>query len=50
MENPVFETLAKFMRYSLADIDYNYDDLTDAEKALCSEQEFKALVEWVKTH
>lgn len=50
MDNSIFATLAKFMRYSLTDINFSYNDLTDAEKRLCTKEEFKAMVEWVKAH
>jgi hypothetical protein len=50
MDNQIAATIAKFMRYSLDDIGYNYNELTEAEKTLCSKDEFVALVEWVKTH
>lgn len=44
------KTSAKFLRYSLEDVDYSYDGLTKAEKALCTREEFEALVQWVKAH
>lgn len=40
---------AKFLRYLFKDIDYKYEDLTDHEKSLCSEKEFKAFVAQVKS-
>jgi hypothetical protein len=39
--------LAKaFLRYSLVEVDWDYSLLTTAEKALCTEEEFIALVTW----
>ena len=51
-ESPAKDTLevAKaFLRYSFKDIEFNYKFLTESEQALCSPQEFKALVAWAKT-
>ena len=42
------ELVRKFLVYSFTDVDFVYDKLTTKERALCSEKEFKELVQWVK--
>lgn len=42
-------TVARFLRYSFEDVDYNYDDLTDQEQRLTTPKEFKQLVAWTKS-
>jgi hypothetical protein len=43
----VHQTMVKFLRYAFNDISYEYNNLTDAEKALCTEEEFAAMLETV---
>jgi hypothetical protein len=37
----------KFLAYSFKDIKFEYEQLTEEEKKLCTPDEFKALVEWI---
>jgi GH18 family chitinase len=38
------DTVRKFLRYALVDIDFKYSNLTEEEKSFCSEQEFDNMV------
>lgn len=40
--------LKKFCHYQFEDIHYQYRNLTDQEKALCTEQEFNELMYWLR--
>lgn len=44
----VEKTLRKFLNYALNEIDFEYGQLTPTEQALCSPEEFKQMVEWIK--
>ncbi len=39
--------VAKFLNDSFRDIHYSYEGLTAAEKELCTEEEFKSVIEWM---
>lgn len=39
--------IKKFLDYSFTEIEYDYNELTQSEKALCTEEEFRKLVGWV---
>ena len=45
----VLSTAKKFLHYSLSDVNYTYDQLTDIEKRLVTEDEFKELTAWLRT-
>lgn len=40
--------VVKFLDYSLEPVEYNYDDLTPQEKALCTKEDFEAMVKWMR--
>lgn len=49
MNDKEFIILAKkFLKYSLEEIDFNYDDLTAKEKLFVSRLDFKLLTERIK--
>jgi hypothetical protein len=42
------EIIRKFLAYSFDEIEWNYEDLTDAEQALCSQEEYNELASWAR--
>lgn len=47
-KQPVLQVARAFLAYAFRDIDFDYNDLTDTEKSLCTEEEFKTLVAWIR--
>jgi hypothetical protein len=42
------ELIAAFLRYSFQDIDFEYDKLTEREKAFGSQEDFVAISKWAR--
>jgi len=42
------DTARKFLRYALVDVNFTYWNLTDTERALCTEEEFNRMVQFFK--
>jgi hypothetical protein len=48
LTGPHLAAIRQLLHYSWHAINYNYDDLTDTEKACLSQDEFNEIVSWIK--